>query len=1745
MYDKANDRANPLASSQTPLKNVIPTGINEGAAASLRQMNQIALNIPTAAANGQGTFSQNTPANMVSPRIDNEGSFLGMVKFCKDHAAANNDRPFDDPRFNENCGMCVTSGTLIDNTTFDTNSGSKATGVLVYQNDKKQFWKEKDENSYPFTRAIPSLNSATCLGAIKGSDASPALAVTQADYDKFRKRSACIHGSASLQGQSCGACLTNNTKSWIDMAGGFKTVTMVLWGSGNAKVSIGGNVVGQKGLSSTSSAASFPLGLVPEDTPVQIEVNAVAASASAASSAASSASSPLQPVSLYGAIYATTPSGGEYRLAIDDFLEMDAATGSFPRAGLPRTFRVSQGDVSCVELKPQPGKTKLTVTGPFPLTFVDSDQLASYDCPVGPYTMNVSNAALFSTTDPCLNPKGQSVDNYADGCLRATLTGAGCSTEGTWYSDLDVFRQDYKGKSTAEMKTGIDTTSRRDKPFMLKCFNQDLSTPCDPYLSSAASASGGAGAGGAGVPNQACMSYLYTNQSAASDFVGAAYSGTPYIQNPSGTQLPFCQSAGSLNPASAAGLAQLQSAAQSYKGTTGIPAVKSYLTDVFTKSTGTLPQNLPDAKGGRYDSWGACIGTSIQVATAPGTMSVTATPGNRTADISWTTPDTGGVTITGYAVTYTPLESGATVTNTGTNSATITGLRNAVTYTVNVVANNIMGGSTPGSTTVRPVQPVCATAGQMVPFATSQCSASSASSSTGTGATSLMGMWQKYIFGSDSNGGCTQEASGNRVCNSNCPGALTQGGCGYVPCATEGQLVPANNNQCDASGMRQNYIFKSDVNGACVQDASGARWCDATCPGALTQGGCAYVAPLTFKLSTVNIFISTSSYNISGIAWNGFFWIGVGTATSYGGFILKSIDGIIWNNMTTSTSNANPFYGGYARQVAWNGSYWLVVGLSGNTSGCIVKGSADGTSWSLVGGNPYPNLSSASSGAFSLAWNGSYWLVGLYAYSETNSYTEPYKTIYKSTDGTTWNIITSSMKYINALVWNNSGNYWLAGCQNGIYKSSEGLTWNLVYSISSGCRCLAWNGSYWIAFGLLPILIKGSADGLSWISIDIANQNIVSTLAEYNIITGVVWNSRDNYWIAFRRGTLNSVIVGSSDGRSWSYLQGSSFESTFGTGNANILCRAWNGSYWVFGVNMVRNGIFVPIVTTNNIEVCPTSGQTGSDYSLTGMKQNYTWASGPNGTCVKNNNGAAVCDSSYAAATAQGGCAYVASPPSMNITWREVTNPSNPFGTNSAATAVAYGKDGNNAGLWVAVGSAIMQGAGNSQNTDPVAHIITSSDGYTWNNIIKDKFVNTDPGNGPAKLGGTFDVAYGNGLWIVAGFTGGAGAFISKSSNGINWSSATNIIPNQSITRIRYGNIWVAVSTVGIIYSSDGNTWNYPTGVGSIPSETQSVWNDIAYGKDNSGNGLWVAVGKINKLVDRPGSMYKDIVTDITIATSSNGTTWASAGNPFGNQQAISYGNSVSYGKDGNGNGLWIASGYGVNSTVKSSDGYNWTSSPNLPNLQLSYDGNWVNITGTIPLTPNTVNLATRKIASGKDKSGNDLWVLVGSYNPNSIDGSAYQSSSKSILTSRSYTCTRSDAPPADTCTNYRKRPVSWTNPNKASITNAADCAAVTYGTATCDPSCNPPQQSTDPNACAYYCPSSQAGCPGYCPSSTPGCPGYVEPAPVYNCPPAGTFLFGPMCDSNGPNGGHNLVERRSGGNGPNCNQYNAVIGTC
>ncbi len=74
--------------------------------------------------------------------------------------------------------------------------------------------------------------------------------------------------------------------------------------------------------------------------------------------------------------------------------------------------------------------------------------------------------------------------------------------------------------------------------------------------------------------------------------------------------------------------------------------------------------------------------------------SVTATPGNGSAQVAWTTPSANGSPITGYTVTATdtttPSNGGQTV-SASTGPVTVTGLTNGDSYTFTVTATNALG----------------------------------------------------------------------------------------------------------------------------------------------------------------------------------------------------------------------------------------------------------------------------------------------------------------------------------------------------------------------------------------------------------------------------------------------------------------------------------------------------------------------------------------------------------------------------------------------------------------------------------------------------------------------------------------------------------------------------------------------------------------------------------------------------------------------------------------------------------------------------------------------------------------------------------------------------------------------------------------------------------------------------------------------------------------------------------------------
>ena len=268
---------------------------------------------------------------------------------------------------------------------------------------------------------------------------------------------------------------------------------------------------------------------------------------------------------------------------------------------------------------------------------------------------------------------------------------------------------------------------------------------------------------------------------------------------------------------------------------------------------------------------------------------------------------------------------------------------------------------------------------------------------------------------------------------------------------------------------------------------------------------------------------------------------------------------------------------------------------------------------------------------------------------------------------------------------------------------------------------------------------------------------------------------------------------------------------------------------------------------------------------------------------------------------------------------------------------MAYGKDGNGAGLWVAVGEGEL--------------IAKSLDGNVWTPAAT---VSGVTGKGGITNYG-FGVAYGKdnlgaGLWVAVG----GGGLIAKSTDGNVWTpAATNTDGSKGgITGYGYGvaygkdgtgaGLWVAVGKGGFIAkSTDGNVWTPAADKGGITDSGRNV----AYGKDALGAGLWVVVGE--------GGI---------IAKSTDGNVWTPAAGSATNKGGITdQGRGIAYGKDGTGAGLWVATGWG-GIIAKSTDGNVWTPAATVSGV--SGKGG--------------VIAPALGVAYGKDETGTEIWVAVG-----------------------------------------------------------------------------------------------------------------------------------------------------------------------
>ena len=258
------------------------------------------------------------------------------------------------------------------------------------------------------------------------------------------------------------------------------------------------------------------------------------------------------------------------------------------------------------------------------------------------------------------------------------------------------------------------------------------------------------------------------------------------------------------------------------------------------------------------------------------------------------------------------------------------------------------------------------------------------------------------------------------------------------------------------------------------------------------------------------------------------------------------------------------------------------------------------------------------------------------------------------------------------------------------------------------------------------------------------------------------------------------------------------------------------------------------------------------------------------------------------------------------VTW---FNSGNPFtGIYGEGKGIGWGKDNNGNDLWVAVGG--------DDNNNTIKY---SSDGINWSNA-NNGFIGGELGEGNGIGWGKDN--NGNDLWVAVGEDNNK--TIKYSSDGINWSNANNgFIGAGQGNGVIYGGynngtgLWVAVGTpdvndpnnTTIKYSSDGINWS------NANNGFSGYGNSVGYGLDNNGNGLWVAAGASN------------FTDGITIKYSSDGINWSNANNGFiGGSNSIC--NDVTWGINNSGNGIWLATGRddNGNTTIKYSyDGINWS----------------------------------------------------------------------------------------------------------------------------------------------------------------------------------------------------------------------------
>ena len=739
-----------------------------------------------------------------------------------------------------------------------------------------------------------------------------------------------------------------------------------------------------------------------------------------------------------------------------------------------------------------------------------------------------------------------------------------------------------------------------------------------------------------------------------------------------------------------------------------------------------------------------------------------------------------------------------------------------------------------------------------------------------------------------------------------------------------------------------------------------------------------------------------------GVAYGNGLWVAVGGIYSgTGNLIATSTDGITWTGRGSSFFASTNSYG-YG--VAYGNGLWVAVGESGG--GNTIATSTDGITWTGRG------ISLTTKGR-GVAYANGLWVACCY-YGYGNS-------IATSTDGITWTGRGKTVFTFSGFGVAYGNGLWVAVGQGGntIATSTDGITWTgrgttvfttegrgvayangLWVAVGNGTNTIAtstngttWTGrgktvltnfgygvtylnDLWVAVGEGGNSIATSTDGINWTgrgSIHSYGYGVASNYVPVATIEGnvVTINGLGTATITANQATTTNFLSGTITAslvvnKATTVLTGFTVPAkTFGNAPFTITPPTSNstGAFTYTSSNTAVatvSGTTITIVGAGSSTITASQASTASYTSgtitaslvvsqatptITYSIPAKTFGTAPFTINAPSSNSAGAftyTSSNTAVATISGTTVTIIGAGSSNITATQasttnyltttitaalVVNPATPVLTSFTVPAKAFGDasfsltdpSSNSTGLITyAIGLYVAVGQGTNS-------IVTSMNGITWTGRSATVF--TDSGK---------SVCYAKELWIAVGQGGNS---IATSPDGITWTGRGKTALSGYGIGVAYGNgVSVAVGSGAntIATSTDGITWTGRTGT----TVFNSVGWSVAYGA-----GLWVAVG----------STTSSIGNGNTIATSTDAVTWT------GRYNYIFYNNAygVAYGKDGSGNGLWVAVGYGGSDKIASStDGINWTGRGSTVFTSSSY--------------------GAYGVAYGKDGSGNGLWVAVG-----------------------------------------------------------------------------------------------------------------------------------------------------------------------